>query len=134
MDGFLVVPLTCAGQDQGALLVTSRAPVSLDRYMRKLASDLGHALSQTLYTLSCIGQMRAGEQIIHDILPEQVRDAAGTPVASTAGPCTRMEVDAFGMCFQLNQKLIHNPKDVSAAAATHVCTKQCQQVGAAHIC
>jgi hypothetical protein len=72
MDGFLVVPLACAGQDQGALLVTSRAPVSLDKYSRLLAADLGHALSQTLYTLSCIGQMRAGEAIIADIMPEQV--------------------------------------------------------------
>jgi hypothetical protein len=73
MDAFLVVPLACAGQDQGALLITSRAPVSLDKYSRLLAADLGHALSQTLYTLSCIGQMRAGEAIIADIMPEQVR-------------------------------------------------------------
>jgi hypothetical protein len=82
MDGFLVVPLACAGQDQGALLVTSRAPVLMDRHMRKLASDLGHALSQTLYTLSCIGQMRAGEQILHDMLPEQVSGIARAFIAS----------------------------------------------------
>jgi hypothetical protein len=72
LDCFLAVPLHCANQDMGALLVTSSSPVTLDRYLRKLASDLGHALSQALYTLACIGQMRAGDQIIHDILPEKV--------------------------------------------------------------
>jgi hypothetical protein len=57
----------------GALLVTAASPVSLDKYSRKLAGDLGHALSQAVYTLACIGQMKASDRIIHDILPEKVR-------------------------------------------------------------
>jgi hypothetical protein len=53
--------------------------VSIDRYLRRLAGDVAQSLSQTLYTLSCIEQMRAGEQIINDILPEKVTTAAGQP-------------------------------------------------------
>jgi hypothetical protein len=77
LDTFLVVPLAYAHQDMGALLVAARAPVSLDWHSRQLAADLGAALSQALYTLSCVQQMRAGDQIIHDVLPQKVGVKAG---------------------------------------------------------
>lgn len=85
MHCFLVVPLHCADQDLGALLVTSGSPVSLDKYTHKLALDLGHALSQAVYTLACIGQMRAGDRIIKDMLPDKVCGMWGTP--SPGRPC-----------------------------------------------
>jgi transcriptional regulator with GAF, ATPase, and Fis domain len=72
VDSIMVVPLTCAGQDLGALVLAARLPAVLDAHLQRLASDLGHALSQTLYTLACIGQMRAGEAIIQDIMPQKV--------------------------------------------------------------
>lgn len=83
LDCFLVMPLHCANQDMGALLVTSASPVSLDKYGRKLAGDLGHALSQAVYTLACIGQMKASDRIIHDILPEKVRQGVDSCTVST---------------------------------------------------
>jgi hypothetical protein len=72
MESFLLVPLACAGNDLGALLLASSPPAYVDKYGTMLATDLGLALSQTLYTLACIGQMRAGQQILHDIMPEKV--------------------------------------------------------------
>jgi hypothetical protein len=73
VDSIMVVPLACAGQDLGALVLAARLPAALDAHLQRLAADLGHALSQTLYTLSCIGQMRQGEAIIQDIMPQKVR-------------------------------------------------------------
>jgi transcriptional regulator with GAF, ATPase, and Fis domain len=74
MDGFLTAPLSCAEEAMGALVLAASTPVSLDRYLRRLAGDVAQSLSQTLYTLSCIEQMRAAEQIIHDIMPEKVKN------------------------------------------------------------
>jgi hypothetical protein len=72
VDSIMVVPLSCAGGFLGSLVLVARLPAVLDAHLQRLASDLGHALSQTLYTLACIGQMRAGEQIIQDIMPQKV--------------------------------------------------------------
>lgn len=71
-DSFLVVPLACAGQDQGALLLTAKSPVSLDTYVTRLAKDLGAALAHTLYTVSCVAELQANKHIIQDIMPEKV--------------------------------------------------------------
>jgi hypothetical protein len=79
MESFLLVPLACAGNDLGALLLASSPPAYLDKYGTMLATDLGLALSQTLYTLACIGQMRAGQQILHDIMPEKVSNRKPSP-------------------------------------------------------
>lgn len=66
------MPLACAGQDQGMLLLMAKAPVHIHSGMRRLADDLCVAVGQALFTLACINQIKAGEQIIQDIMPEQV--------------------------------------------------------------
>lgn len=69
---FLLVPLSCAGEDHGVLLLAANTPSRLRRHVCRLAEDLGAALGQALYTLSCISHFHAGEQIIKDIMPEKV--------------------------------------------------------------
>lgn len=73
-DTFLVAPLAYATQQNfGAILLSCTSPVAMDVHLRNLATDLSHALSQTLYTLACVRQVKAGETIIHDVMPQQVR-------------------------------------------------------------
>lgn len=74
MDCFLAVPLCFAQHDMGTLLLMSSQPAALDKHVRKLVLELGLVVSQTMYTLLCMQQMRAGDYIINDILPEKVRD------------------------------------------------------------
>jgi hypothetical protein len=69
---FLVAPLSFAQLDMGALILMSSTPANIDKYACKLAVELSLVLSQTLYTLLCMEQLRAGEQIINDVLPEKV--------------------------------------------------------------
>jgi hypothetical protein len=69
---FLLVPLSCAGQDHGVLLLATSTPSRLRRQVCRLAEDLGAALGQALYILACIAHFHAGEQIIQDIMPEKV--------------------------------------------------------------
>jgi hypothetical protein len=72
-DCFLAVPLCFAQQDLGCLLLLAEQPAAVDKYVRKLVIELGLVVAQTLYTLLCMQQMRAGDQIIHDMMPQQVR-------------------------------------------------------------
>eukprot|EP00878_Enallax_costatus_P013853 GHUV01014488.1.p1 GENE.GHUV01014488.1~~GHUV01014488.1.p1 ORF type:complete len:755 (+),score=246.91 GHUV01014488.1:294-2267(+) len=73
-DCFLAVPLCFAQHDMGTLLLMSSQAAALDKHVRKLVIELGLVVSQTLYTLLCMQQMRAGDYIINDILPEKVRN------------------------------------------------------------
>ena len=70
---FFVAPLSFAHYDMGALLLVSSDPINIDKYACKLAVEMSLVLSQTLYTLLCMEQLRAGEQIINDVMPEKVR-------------------------------------------------------------
>jgi hypothetical protein len=70
---FLAVPLCFAQQDLGCLLLVAEQPAAIDKYVRKLVIELGLVVAQTLYTLLCMQQMRAGDQIINDMMPQQVR-------------------------------------------------------------
>jgi hypothetical protein len=69
---FLAVPLCFAQQDLGCLLLVAEQPAAVDKYVRKLVIELGLVVAQTLYTLLCMQQMRAGDQIINDMMPQQV--------------------------------------------------------------
>ncbi|WIA39175.1 hypothetical protein OEZ86_005300 [Tetradesmus obliquus] len=71
---FLAVPLCFAQQDLGCLLLLAEQPAAMDKNVRKLVIELGLVVAQTLYTLLCMQQMRAGEQIIHDMMPQQVAE------------------------------------------------------------
>jgi transcriptional regulator with GAF, ATPase, and Fis domain len=73
---FLAVPLCFAQQDLGCLLLMAEQPAAVDKYARKLVIELGLVMAQTLYTLLCMQQMRAGDQIINDMMPQQVRSTA----------------------------------------------------------
>jgi hypothetical protein len=70
---FLAVPLCFAQQDLGCVLLVAEQPAAIDKYVRKLVIELGLVVAQTLYTLLCMQQMRAGDQIINDMMPQQVR-------------------------------------------------------------
>jgi hypothetical protein len=70
---FLAVPLCFAQQDLGCLLLAAAQPAAVDKYVRKLVIELGLVVTQTLYTLLCMQQMRAGDHIINDMMPQQVR-------------------------------------------------------------
>lgn len=89
-DCFLAVPLSFAQLDMGTLLLMSDKPAALDKHVRKLVIELGLVVAQTLYTLLCMQQMRAGDCIINDILPEKVR------------PCSQC-----GLCLLLAASLLH---------------------------
>jgi hypothetical protein len=71
---FLVSPLSYATQSLGALLLANNPQTVIDGDMRILAEELSASLSSTLHTLGYIRQLRAGEQIIQDVLPAQVAD------------------------------------------------------------
>jgi hypothetical protein len=71
---FLVSPLSYATQSLGALLLANTPQTVIDRDMRALAEELSTSLSSTLHTLGYIRQLRAGEQIIQDVMPAQVAD------------------------------------------------------------
>lgn len=68
----MTIPLSFAYQDMGALTIMCDNPAHMDKYLRKLSVELSLVLARILYTKSCLEQLRAGEQIIHDVMPRQV--------------------------------------------------------------
>lgn len=91
MDCFLAVPLCFAQHDMGTLLLMSSQPAALDKHVRKLVLELGLVVSQTMYTLLCMQQMRAGDHIINDILPEKVSGHCVMTVRCVS-TCTLLQV------------------------------------------
>jgi class 3 adenylate cyclase len=97
---FLVVPLSFAHRTLGALVVTSKSPVSLNKYLRKLAVELSFALAQILYTRLCIEQLRAGNEIINDVLPQPVAEHLRRRVISARSASMTLSVSGLDQMTQ----------------------------------